>query len=177
MVRGLRPAFRRGLAATSAIGALGVIGTLGASVGLAGCGGPNCGPSEATVTSVVDGDTIELDSGERVRYLMIDTPESTGGATDCFGQNARQFNSDLVLGKRVSLDYDQECEDQFGRLLAYVSVDGVEVNSLMVERGYACVLHIPPNGTARVDEFNLLEAVARTEGRGMWGLCQEVTCD
>ena len=60
----------------------------------AGCGGPDT----AIVTNIVDGDTVDLDTGIRIRYLMIDTPESTGGATDCFGQNAKTFNSDLHVG-------------------------------------------------------------------------------
>jgi micrococcal nuclease len=129
------------------------------------------------VARAIDGDTIELESGETVRYLMIDTPESTGGATDCFGSNAAQFNADLVVGESVSLAYDVECEDRFGRLLAYVTLDDQEVNTLMVERGYACVLHIPPNGEDRVDEFEALEDAARAAGAGMWGICEDVTCD
>lgn len=150
------------------------------SVFLAGCpgdSGSECGPTAGVVTNVVDGDTIDLESGERIRYLMIDTPESTGGADDCFGENAKTFNEDLVLGESVTLSYDVECTDNFGRLLAYVSVGGTEVNSLMVDRGYACVLHIPPNGDDREDEFQALEDAARAANRGMWGVCQEVTCD
>ncbi len=147
---------------------------------LAGCPGGNgseCGPTSGVVTNVVDGDTIDLDSGERIRYLMIDTPESTNGATDCFGQNAKTFNTDLVLGETVTLDYDVECTDNFGRLLAYVSVGDTEVNSLLVDRGYACVLHIPPNGDDRVDEFEALEDSAKAANRGMWGVCEVVTCE
>jgi micrococcal nuclease len=129
------------------------------------------------VTNIVDGDTIDLESGERIRYLMIDTPESTGGADDCFGENAKTFNSDLVLGKRVTLEYDVDCEDPFNRLLAYVSVGDTEVNTLLVDRGYACVLHIGPNGDDRLAEFQALEDDARADARGMWGLCKDVTCD
>jgi micrococcal nuclease len=149
------------------------------AVVVAGCdpGGSECGPTSAVVTNIVDGDTIDLESGERIRYLMIDTPESTGGADDCFGENAKTFNSDLVLGERVSLEYDVDCEDPFGRLLAYVSVGDTEVNTLMVDRGYACVLHIGPNGDDRLAEFQALEDDARADARGMWGLCKEVTCD
>jgi micrococcal nuclease len=144
----------------------------------AGCGSSErCGPESAVVTNVVDGDTIDLDSGERVRYLLVDTPESTNGATDCFGSNAAQYNSDLVLGKRVTLVYDQECKDRFDRLLAYVSVDGQEVNTLLVERGYGCVLYIPPNGEDRRLEFEALEDAAQAAGTGMWGACAEVTCN
>ena len=148
------------------------------AVAIAGCGGePTCGPGSGVVERVVDGDTIDLASGERVRYLMVDTPESTGGADDCFGANAAQLNSDLVLGETVELAYDVECEDPFDRLLAYVSVGGTEVNSLLVERGYACVLYIPPNGEDRRAELEALEAEARAAGRGMWGVCEEITCD
>lgn len=145
---------------------------------LAGCGGEElCGPSTGVVARVIDGDTIELGSGERIRYLMIDSPEITGGASDCFGPEASQFNSDLVLGQEISLAYDAECLDPFGRYLAYVAVADREVNALMVERGYACVLYIPPNGEDRRAEFEALEMSAKAQARGMWGECQEVTCD
>jgi micrococcal nuclease len=137
----------------------------------AGCGGGSpCGPTSGHVARVVDGDTIELESGEKIRYLMIDTPESTT-ETECFGENAKQFNTDLVADKDIELAYDVECEDRFGRLLAYVTVGGVEVNTLMVERGFACVLHIPPNGDDREDEFDALEAAAKAANRGLWGAC------
>lgn len=139
--------------------------------------GGECGPASATVVAVIDGDTIDLDSGERVRYLNVDTPEITNGKNDCYGAEAKQFNEDLVLGKQVTLRYDAECSDRFGRLLAYVRVQDREVNTLMVERGYACVLVIPPNGTDRADEFDFIEDQARAEERGMWGACEVVTCD
>jgi micrococcal nuclease len=136
-----------------------------------------CGPTSAVVARVVDGDTVELDSGERVRYLMIDTPETTGGKNDCYGAEAVAFNRQAVEGQRISLGYDEVCEDDFGRLLAYVSVGDREINTVMVERGYACVLQIPPNGEARKDEFDDLEYAARTGMVGVWGACDEVTCD
>jgi micrococcal nuclease len=141
---------------------------------LCGCGG---GPDTAVVTNIVDGDTVDLDTGVRVRYLLVDTPESTGGAMDCFGENAKTFNSDLVLNKEVELTYDVEREDMFGRTLAYLKVGDVDVNATLVERGYACVLYIPPNGADRRIEFETLEATAMMEGRGMWGQCTDVTCD
>lgn len=143
-----------------------------------GSAGSPCGPTSGTVERVVDGDTIDLASGERIRYLLVDTPETTGGANDCYGQQAKTFNTDLVLGKEVTITYDEAaCTDRFGRTLAYVSVGGQEANRLLVERGYACVLHIPPAGDARFAEFDDLELRARTEGRGMWSACPVVTCD
>lgn len=137
-----------------------------------------CGPSRAKVVAVTDGDTVTLDNGEKVRYLLVDTNEITNGHNDCFGQEARQFNEALVLDKTVSLTYDQECKDRFGRWLAYITVDGREVNSLLVERGYACVLYIAPNGKDRRADFQALEDEAQREGRGMWGFCPagEVAC-
>lgn len=137
---------------------------------------PNrCGPSEAFVERVIDGDTVELAGGERVRYLLIDTPESTS-STECFGPEATTFNRLLVEGQEVELEYDDECRDRFGRLLAYVRVGDREVNALMVERGFACVLHIPPNGQARVDSYEDLEAQAQYDDRGLWGACEERPC-
>jgi micrococcal nuclease len=141
--------------------------------------GSECGPATARVVAVTDGDTVTLDNGDRVRYLLVDTNEITGGRDDCFGQEARQLNVELVLDQRVTLRYDQQCRDRFGRLLAYVSVGGREVNRLLVERGYACVLYIPPNGADRRDELLALEHQARTERRGMWGACapEDIACD
>jgi micrococcal nuclease len=139
---------------------------------VAACGsGSPCGPTEAKVDRVIDGDTIVLASGEKIRYLLVDAPETTLGHDDCYGSNAAQFNSDLVLGKTVQLSYDVECTDMYGRLLAYVSVDGQEVNKLMIERGYACVLHIPPDGDDRADEFKMYQLEAKTAMRGLWGAC------
>ncbi len=147
---------------------------------LAACGGSSgseYGVTEATVERVVDGDTIELEGGKKIRYLMVNTPETTGGKNECYGSNAVQFNTDLVLGKRVTLDYDVQCEDMFGRTLAYVTVDGIEVNTELVKKGFACVLHIPPNGNDRADEFEALEDEAKAMNRGLWGQCDPIPCN
>lgn len=137
-----------------------------------------CGPTRATVQSVIDGDTIVLESGEKVRYLMVDTPEVTQGKNECYGKEARQYNEDLVLGQEVTLTYDVECKDQYGRLLAYVEAPDGELNTLMVARGYACVLIIPPNGEDREAEFMSLELGARQKGAGLWGVCAgDIHCD
>jgi micrococcal nuclease len=140
-------------------------------------GASRCGPSHAVVARVIDGDTVELDSGERVRYLLIDTPESTQGATDCFGSESAAFNRQLVEGQEIELTYDVDCEDRYDRLLAYITIDGRDLNLLMVERGYACVLSIPPNGEERRNEFEIAEQIAKNGMVGMWGACDEVTCE
>jgi micrococcal nuclease len=140
-------------------------------------GSSRCGPTRATVVDVIDGDTVELEGGERLRYLLVDTPEITQGKNDCFGAEARDFNRDLVLAQEIDIEYDEVCEDDYERLLAYVQLDDRSINELLVERGYACVLHIPPNGQDRVDDFEALEQAARDGLAGMWGACEEIACD
>lgn len=148
-------------------------------VGGAGCSDDDsrCGPASGTVVRVIDGDTFELGSGETVRLLMVDTPETTGGATDCYGPEAKQYLTTTLITQEVDLAYDKVCTDQYDRLLAYVFLNGRELNTTLVERGYACVLHIPPNGDDREEEFETLEYLAQSSGTGMWGVCEEVTCD
>jgi micrococcal nuclease len=150
-----------------------------AMISLGGCGhtDSDCGANEATVERVIDGDTIVLPGDVRIRYLLVNAPETTNGHNDCYGSNAAQFNSDLVLGKIVQLTYDVQCLDTFGRTLAYVTVDGQDVNRLLVERGYACVLHIPPDGDGRADEFKALETAAKSAKRGVWGACSPIPCN
>lgn len=141
----------------------------------AACNPPSsAGPRAGTVVRAIDGDTVELATGERIRYLMVDTPELK--SDDCYAEEAREFNASLVEGRDIDLDYDVEREDRYGRTLAYVTVDGDEINTLLVEAGYACVLHISPNGDDRVTEFESLERTARTSSTGMWGACEEVAC-
>ncbi|RKG79547.1 thermonuclease [Corallococcus sp. CA049B] len=137
------------------------------------CGGGEgeCGPSTGVVTKVIDGDTVVLQDGERIRYLLADTPETTRGHDDCFGEEAAAFNRSLVEGRTVRLRDAEACTDRFGRRLAYVSVDGEDVNALLVKRGYACTLFIPPAGASRRGEFEALELEARRARRGLWGRC------
>lgn len=133
-----------------------------------------CGPVSAEVAEVIDGDTIVLGGGEKVRYLLVDTPEITNGKNECFGAEARNFNAEYVLGRTVELTYDVECEDSYGRLLAYVDAPDGEINSLLVARGYGCVLDIPPNGESRADEFDAMQAAAQEQKAGLWGMCSDV---
>ncbi len=136
-----------------------------------------CGPSRAVVERVIDGDTVELVGGERVRYLLIDTPEISGDEPECWGLEATQANRDLVEGVEVALSYDVECRDVYGRLLAYVRVGDRVINEVMLERGHACVLHIPPNGEDYVASYENLQTVAEATSKGLWGSCESVPCN
>jgi micrococcal nuclease len=143
----------------------------------AGCAAPDtCGPSQAVVKRAIDGDTVELETGERVRYLLVDAPEISNGKEACFGAEAREYNRNLVEGRVVELGYGPRCRDRYDRLLAYVEVDGIDVNALLVRDGYACVLHIPPDGDDRVDTFRNFEREAQADSAGLWSACQSKPC-
>ncbi len=146
---------------------------------LSGCSAPGskCGPATAQVDFVIDGDTLALIEGTRIRLLLVDTPETTQGKNDCYGEQAKAFTISRVVGKTVSLSYDEaSCTDRFGRTLAYVSVDGVEVNTELAKQGFACFLYVSPGGMARQEEFATYEAEAKTDRTGMWGACTDIPC-
>lgn len=144
---------------------------------LAGCAAQSpCGPSQGKVVNIVDGDTVDLESGVRIRLLLVDTPETTNGKNDCFGQEAKAFTTAALDQKAVFLAYDTQCKDRYGRTLAYITVDGKELNTQLVEKGYACTLYVAPDGMSRKVEFEDLESVAKTNRTGLWGACTKVTC-
>jgi micrococcal nuclease len=147
------------------------------AVAAASCGSP-CGPSSGVVAAVVDGDTFDLVDGPRVRLLLVDTPETTGGKNQCYGQEAAAFTRGLIDGQTVQLSYDDAaCKDIYGRTLAYVKVGGTELNSELVKQGYACSLYIAPGGQSRAVEFDTYESDAKTNRTGMWGVCTSIPCD
>ncbi len=139
-----------------------------------------CGPSSGTIVNVVDGDTVDLDTGTRLRLLLVDAPEIAHNSTEvdiCYGPEATQFTTDHVLGQKVTLKYDESaCTDKYGRTLAYVSIGSFELNRELVKQGFACRLYIPPAGDARQDEFADYESEAQTDRTGMWGACTDIPC-
>ena len=128
---------------------------------------------QATVSRVVDGDTIvvALDGGTYVvRYLGIDAPETVrpDWPVEPFGPEASAFNEQLVGGKTVWLEEDVSETDQFGRLLRYVWLeDGRLVNAVLVEEGYARAVTLPPD-LKHADELLRLLGEARANERGLW---------
>jgi len=119
---------------------------------------------EALVVSVIDGDTVELADGRHVRYLGIDTPESG----EYYAENATARNKELVEGKTVELQGGKRDEDEYGRLLRYVYVDGVFVNAELVAQGYATAYIFDPDD--RYSQVLVqLEQYAKLRERGLWG--------
>lgn len=123
------------------------------------------------VSRVIDGDTVELASGERVRLIGIDTPESVDPRkpVQCFAKEAATYTRSLLEGKAVRLVADVEDRDKYGRLLRYVHLnDETFVNLALVRDGYARVYTYPPN-VAHAKEFVGAEREAREAQRGLWG--------
>lgn len=117
------------------------------------------------VTKVLDGDTIIIETDERVRYQGIDAPEPN----DAYGISATKYNEGLVSGKEVRLEYDYEKFDKYGRNLAYVWVDQVLVNEKMVEEGFAKVYTIPRTSKLKyINRLNWAQQWAKDHHNGMW---------
>ena len=130
---------------------------------LIGCSSP---PDTARVTRVIDGDTITIAGGYKVRYIGIDTPE-VYPRVEAFGIEAWQANRELVEGKEVRLERDVTETDRYGRLLRYVYIDDILVNAELVRLGLARSKAYPPD-TKYQDLLEEMEAEAREAGRGMW---------
>jgi len=120
----------------------------------------------ARVTQVIDGDTITIEGGYRVRYIGIDTPETYPKIED-FGVEAWQANRQLVEGKVVRLERDISETDKYGRLLRYVYVDDIFVNAELVIQGLAQAKAYPPDIKYQ-GYLEKLEMAARQASRGMW---------
>ncbi|MEA2455804.1 MAG: micrococcal nuclease [Thermoleophilaceae bacterium] len=151
-----------------------------ALVALAGCGASERDgsaalgkPVEARVTKHTDGDTLWLSGIGKVRLIGVDTPE-VYGQVECYGRQASAFVKRLLpLGARARYSLDIEKRDRYGRALAYVYTgDGRFLNLLLVRRGYARALTIPPNDRF-ADRLVAAARTARDRRVGLWapGAC------
>ena len=126
------------------------------------------------VERVVDGDTLLLQSGERVRLIGVDTPETKHPSkpVQYFGKEASAFTRRIVERKRVRLEFDQANaarghKDRYGRTLAYVFLeDGTLLNAEIIKQGYGHAYTQFP--FSHLEEFRQLEREAREQGRGLW---------
>ena len=97
---------------------------------------------------VVDGDTVVLVDGQKVRYIGINAPELAHENHDAepYAQASKRFNALLVNRRKVRLEFDRERFDRYQRLLAYVFLkNGNFVNAEILSNGYAYLLKIRPN--------------------------------
>lgn len=137
------------------------------------------GVERARVVDVIDGDTIRLQNGDRVRYLNVDTPETRrpGTPIQCYGPEASEFNKRLVGDKIIYMTADINPVDRYDRLLRFVflSLDDVSdisksVNAILVKKGYAQASIFRPNNTYE-NFFRDLESQARENNIGIWKKC------
>jgi micrococcal nuclease len=123
------------------------------------------------VVRVVDGDTVELRAAGTTRLIGVDTPE-VHGRQECFGREASAFaERRLRPGTRVEVERDVEERDRYGRTLLYLRLpDGRSFNELLVARGYAVPLTVPPN-VRHADRLRDLARDARRRSLGLWSAC------
>lgn len=124
------------------------------------------------VTKVIDGDTVEIEGGYRLRYIGIDTPETVHPSkpVQCFGKEASNKNKELVEGKTVRLERDITELDRYDRLLRYVWLGNVLVNERLVKEGYATSYTYPPDVKYQ-ERFVQAEREARESKKGLWSSC------
>lgn len=124
-------------------------------------------PSSGYVTWVIDGDTVVLDNDKKVRYLGVDTPEQG----EPFYEEALRRNKAIAGGRVVRLEVcKKEPYDKYGRLLAYVYADGVDISAILLREGLARPLMIPPCGLSRAGELKKAAATAKASGIGVWSV-------
>jgi micrococcal nuclease len=120
------------------------------------------------IKAALDGDTVVLEDGRRVRYLGINTPEWQ----EPFSIKAKRLNKELVNRRTAKLEFDKRKTDGYKRLLAYVYIDNEMINSRLVQEGLAHVFLIPPN-TRYGNLFLKLQEKAKKQKKGMWAFYDE----
>jgi micrococcal nuclease len=121
------------------------------------------------VYRVIDGDTVELDGGERVRLIGIDTPEIRDHRPEvaAMALQAKVFLRGVAEGKKVRVEFDQRKKDKYGRTLAYLYLeDGTFINASMVKEGFSAALTKYP--FKFMEDFRGYERQAREAGKGLW---------
>lgn len=140
-----------------------------------------CRPAQrVSVGRVIDGDTFEITGGsldgEHIRIIGLNTPEIgyNGSPDDCWAQEAKSYAIDVLENRDVWLTFDAQCQDNYGRYLAYVYTGTLEQGNYTVralETGQGFVLSIAPNNTYdRV--FRDAQSIAIDGSLGLWGTCR-----
>lgn len=128
------------------------------------------------VVKVIDGDTFDVKIGDktkRVRMLLIDTPEigeEYEEGSMPYGQEAKEYTSEYLLGKDVRIIFDRNKEDKYGRTLGYVEVDGVDVNEELLKQGLARTGYILNPPYKRLGSYQQTEKKAKQSKQGIWSV-------
>jgi endonuclease YncB( thermonuclease family) len=129
-------------------------------------------PPPLLVERVIDGDTIVVDNGDRIRLVQIDAPEAKG---ECYGSKAGKVLRQLLpVGAQVRLVRDRRLDDvdRYGRLLRYVFNNEQNVNLVLVRKGAASVWYFDGDKGRYAGKLLSAAESARAARRGAWGACQ-----
>lgn len=138
---------------------------------------PNKKLIPATIVKNVDGDTVNIRLNgkiEKVRMLCVDTPETHHPrlGVQPFGQEASDYTKKILsVGTKVEIETGiGNGRDKYGRLLAYIYVNGKMFNEMLLEQGLARVAYIYAPNTQYVDEFYAIQKKAQKKGVGIWSI-------
>ncbi len=124
------------------------------------------------VKRVIDGDTVVLENGERLRYAGINAPElhTAKGIPQPFAVEAYKLNKKLVEGKTLYLELSLRKRDRYGRLLGELYFEnGTPVSAILVKRGFAFVCYYPGSGKY-YQKYLPLQREAIRERKGIFSL-------
>ncbi len=126
-----------------------------------------------SVSKIIDGDTVHLLDGRKIRLIGINTPEigRRGESSQPYGKKAYDALVKILKNhKKIGLTYDKDRKDRYKRVLAYVNLsDGQSIEQIILSQGLAHSIVVPPNDS-RIQCFRNIEKTARQAGHGLWGL-------
>ena len=122
------------------------------------------------VERVIDGDTLVLTNGSRIRLIGADTPETVkeNHPVERWGPEATEFTKQFVSSGPIRLQFDREQQDRYGRFLAYVLVDDRMLNEELIRAGLARARTGFYYSSAMKTRFRRAEDEARSTGRAIW---------
>lgn len=131
---------------------------------------------EATVTHVIDGDTLEVQfrngRKETIRLLLVDTPETNHPSQPVqpYGPEATQFAKEQLENQKIQIEIGTQIRDKYDRLLGYVWINDQLFNEMLLERGLARTAYIYPPNIKYLNQFHETQQIAMNEKIGVWGI-------
>lgn len=120
------------------------------------------------VRKIIDGNTVQLESGETIRYIGVATPSmNKKEGPEFYARQAVNYNKRLVFMKKIKLEFDGRRKDEAGNMLAYVFVKKTFVNADLIRNGYARA-EVPPPNLRYKDVLLDAQKKAMTEDKGIW---------
>lgn len=122
------------------------------------------------IKAVFDGDTVQLQDGRKIRLVGINTPEVAhrNNAAQEGGEAAKKWLTQMLIGKKVRLEFAQQKQDKYKRYLAHIFTENdLHINLELVRLGFASVNIFPPNITY-VDNLINASNIAEQKKLGIW---------